>query len=64
MLSMELLKPLAPLIAVECCLKAYCLVLLSRTEPRFLPKWAWALIILVLTAFGSIGFLILGRSRD
>ena len=60
----ELLKLLAPLIVAEVALKIYCLVLLTRTEPRALPRWAWAIIILAITAFGSIAYLIFGRKRD
>ena len=60
----ELLKLLAPLIVAEVALKTYCLVALARTEPRALPRWAWALIILIVSAFGSIAYLIFGRKRD
>ncbi len=59
-----LLKLLAPLIVAEVALKIYCLVSLARTEPRVLPRWAWALIILVVSGFGSIAYLIFGRERD
>jgi hypothetical protein len=60
----ELLKLLAPLIVAEVALKIYCLVALARTEPRALPRWAWALIILVVSGLGSIAYLIFGRKRD
>ena len=59
-----LLKLLAPLIVAEVALKIYCLVLLGRTEPRALPRWAWALIILVVSTLGSIAYLVFGRKRD
>ena len=60
----ELLKLLAPLIVAEVALKIYCLVALARTEPRALPRWAWTLIILVVSTLGSIAYLVFGRKRD
>jgi len=60
----ELLKLLAPLIVAEVALKVYCLVSLARSEPRALPKWAWALIIVVVSTLGSIAYLIFGRKKD
>ena len=50
----ELLKLLAPLIVAEVALKIYCFVSLARTEPRALPRWAWALIILVVQRSGRL----------
>lgn len=60
----EMLRLLAPLIAAEIALKAYCLVLLTRNEPRALPRWAWAMIIVAVSGLGSIAYLIFGRKRD
>jgi len=59
-----LLKLIAPLLVAEVALKIYCLVLLGRTEPRALPRWAWTLIILVVSTLGSIAYLVFGRKRD
>lgn len=42
----------------------FCLVDLARTEQvRFLPKWAWALIIIFIHVLGGIAYLAFGRQR-
>jgi hypothetical protein len=42
----------------------FCLVDLYRAEEvGYLPKWAWAIIILVMHLLGGIGYLIVGRNR-
>jgi len=35
----------------------------DETELRKLPKWGWLLVILFLSTFGSIAYLIAGRPR-
>ncbi|MFZ5354347.1 MAG: PLD nuclease N-terminal domain-containing protein [Bacillota bacterium] len=60
---MEVIKMLAPLIALELMLKVFCLYRLSKDEVRYLPKFAWALIIILIQSFGSIAYLILGRKK-
>lgn len=64
MSTAELFKLLAPIIVAEIGLKAYCLVSLSRHEPVSLPRWAWALVIIVVSLFGSIAYLLFGRKKD
>jgi ABC-2 type transport system ATP-binding protein len=39
----------------------FCLVNLSRSRVRGLPKWAWALIICVSIPWGGLVYLIIGR---
>ncbi|MCR4425372.1 MAG: PLD nuclease N-terminal domain-containing protein [Firmicutes bacterium] len=60
----ELLRLLLPLVVLESGLKAYCLISLSRNEASTLPKWAWALIILFVSTFGPLAYLIFGRRKD
>lgn len=53
----------APLIALAVAFLAYCLYDLGRSEVRYLPKWAWALICLVSIPVGGIIYLALGRAH-
>lgn len=68
MLSMplsQLLQLLAPLLVVQLVLVVVGLVSLAKTEtPRYLPKWAWAIIIIFVATIGAIVYLIFGRERD
>lgn len=64
MSTIEIIKLLLPLIIVEFGLKAFCLYRLSKDKVKYLPEWAWVLIILFISGFGSLSFLILGRVRD
>jgi hypothetical protein len=42
----------------------FCLTDLARAdEVRYLPKWAWALIIIFLHILGGIAYLIFGRKQ-
>jgi hypothetical protein len=43
-----------PIFAVVAALAIYCLWHLARNEPRFIPKWAWALLIVLTAPVGSI----------
>lgn len=61
---MEMVKLFAPLIVAELALKVYCLASVARTQPRLLPKWAWAAIIVIVSGFGSIAYLLFGRARE
>lgn len=40
---------------------AYCLVDLSRSEVRYLPKWAWAVITIASIPLGGVVYLLVGR---
>ena len=45
-------------------LDIFCLVDLYRAEEASnLPKWAWAVLIIVVHLLGAIGYLIFGRNR-
>jgi glucose uptake protein GlcU len=63
---MDWLKLVVPLVAIELILKVVSLVDLNRREPfevRFEKRWVWALVILFVSTFGPIGYLLFGR-RD
>lgn len=64
MSNTELLKLFAPLIALEMILMVFCLFKLRKDKVRFLPKWAWALIIILIHTLGPLSYLIIGRERD
>jgi hypothetical protein len=51
----------APIIVVAVGFVAYCLVDLSRSDVRYLPKWAWAVICVVTVPLGGIVYLVAGR---
>jgi hypothetical protein len=55
---------LIPVLVILLALDILCLVDLSRSEEvGHLPKWAWAIIILVVHLLGAIGYLTFGRKR-
>jgi hypothetical protein len=64
MSTMEIIKLLLPVIIIEVCLMAFCLYRLTKDKVKFLPKWAWALIIIFINFFGPIFYLLIGRKRD
>ena len=56
---------IAPLLIIELVLLAIALVdLIRREEVKYLPKWGWALIILLISMIGPIAYLILGREES
>jgi hypothetical protein len=53
---------LAPLLVLAVAFVVYCLVdLVKAEEVQGLPKWAWAVIILVSIPVGGIVYLLWGR---
>lgn len=64
--SGPILLVLVPVILVVLGLVVFSLVDLVRApEVKYLPKWVWALIIVIGSApFGALAYLILGRVRD
>jgi hypothetical protein len=59
---MAFLPLIIPLVVIQLGLMVYCLVDLSRREKvRALPKWAWALIIILGELIGPIVYIFVGR---
>ena len=54
---------IAPIVLAAVGFVAYCLVDLSRSEVRHLPKWAWALICVLSIPLGGIVYLLVGREH-
>ena len=52
---------LAPLLVLGLGFVVYCLVDLSRSDVKHLPKWAWAAICVVSVPLGGILYLTIGR---
>ena len=48
MSSLQIIQLLAPIIILEVSLAVFCLYRLTKDRVKFLPKWAWALIILFI----------------
>jgi hypothetical protein len=51
----------APLALAVVAWLVYCFIDLSRARVRHLPKWAWALVILLSVPVGGIVYLLVGR---
>ena len=64
MTILEILKLLAPLVIFEVVLYAFCLYRLWKDKVKFLPKWAWFLIIFCIQIVGGLVFLLIGRERE
>jgi len=52
---------LAPLLLFGVAFVGYCLLDLSRSTVRYLPKWAWAVVICAAIPVGGIVYLTAGR---
>jgi predicted ABC-type exoprotein transport system permease subunit len=58
----DLALALVPVIVLGVAFIAYCLVDLVRAETvRHLPKWAWAVVIVVSIPLGGVAYLLVGR---
>lgn len=57
------IQALIPLFAILLGFVGYCLVDLGRSEVKHLPKWAWAVIVLVSVPAGGIIYLAVGRQQ-
>jgi len=60
----EIVKLFAPLIAIQFLLMFFALYRLFKDRVRYLPKWAWALIIIFANMIGPLAYLIIGRERE
>jgi hypothetical protein len=54
---------LAPILILSVAFVVYCWVDIVRSEVKGLPKWAWAVIVLVSIPLGGIVYLLVGRER-
>lgn len=52
---------LLPLAVLAVAFVVYCLADIARSDVRYLPKWAWALVCLVSIPLGGLVYLLLGR---
>jgi hypothetical protein len=52
---------IAPLLVLAVAVVAYGWWDLSRSEVQLLPKWAWALIIIISVPMGVIAYFLVGR---
>ncbi len=62
---MQILPFIIPLVLVQLVLMVVCLLDLSRREKvKFLPKWAWTIIIVLGELLGPAIYLIIGRAEE
>jgi hypothetical protein len=52
---------IAPIAVLASAFAVYCLFDLSRSEVRYLPKWAWAVLCVVSIPFGGVLYLLVGK---
>lgn len=62
--TFELLKLFAPLIIFELIFKVFCIVKMIKEGVRNLSIPIWLIIIVLLSTFGPISFLLFGRRRN
>jgi hypothetical protein len=56
---------LIPVILLELTLMVIAVVdLIRREKTRWLPKWAWALIVIFIQLIGPIVYLLVGREEE
>jgi len=53
---------LAPLIVLVLAFDVFCLYDLRKADVRYMPKWAWAIVIVILN-FGGVVYLAVGRRQ-
>ncbi len=59
---MSLLPLIVPLVVLQLGLMIFCLLDLFRRETvRYLPKWGWALVIILGELIGPVIYLLIGR---
>ena len=62
--SIEIIQIAMPLIIIQLFLMVFCLLKLSKDTTKYLPKWLWALIIILGELLGPIVYLLLGREKE
>lgn len=63
-MSNALFLALIPLAILSIAWVGYCWYDISRNEVRHLPKWAWALIVVLSVPVGGIAYLLIGREQN
>ena len=58
-----MLVPLIPVLILAVLLIGWSLIDMARKPVQHLPKWAWALIVLLAIPLGAAVYLIIGRTR-
>jgi hypothetical protein len=53
----------APLLLLALAFVVYCWVDIYRNDVEYLPKWLWALIVLISIPIGGIVYLVVGRTN-
>ncbi len=60
----NLVLVVVPVLLVTLGFVVYCLIDLKRSEQvRGLPRWAWAVVIVLVVPIGGIAYLLAGRER-
>lgn len=62
----DIIPLLIPIILIQWSLMVFALVKLfkAQSEPKYLPRWLWAIIIIFVNLIGSIIYLTVGRSEE
>ena len=60
----EILKLIAPLLILDLGLKAFCITLIIKNGVSNLSKIIWTIIVLGVSTFGSLAFLLFGRKKS
>jgi len=63
-LFQQLLPLLIPVLLIELGLVVYTLIDLARRERTRGPKWLWAVVIVLVSLFGPIVYLLFGREQE
>lgn len=62
---LDIIKIVWPLIIFQLLLMIWAFIdLAKRKTVKSMPKWAWALIILFVSTFGPIVYLVFGRGEE
>ncbi len=62
----DVLPLMIPVVLIQWTLLVFALVKLfkAEAEPKFMPRWAWALIIIFVNLIGPIVYLVIGRREE
>ena len=63
-MSNTLLLALIPLALFSLAWIGYCWYDIARSDVKHLPKWAWALIVVLSVPIGGIAYLLIGREQN